>query len=401
MRYGGAQPAVNDEFRPRDIFGPIRREKHRGLGNVPRCSHPAQRHHFVPPFFHLLQRAPSVGSTQDDPDAWRIDQSRDDAVGADSVSRVLDREHPGKSDRRGLGRGVGQRRITEVTVGGDGGRREDDPATALHHARQHGLRCNMEGSHIGVLDASPVGRTGIARVAAFRDRHVVVQHVDGAQSPSHPAHQRRDRYVIEDVDGKGLGGAALTADDVHRFLGGRQVEIGDGNTIREYVTINRGTAQDVGVTRVGDDNWIMAYVHFAHDCQIGSHTIFANACQVAGHVHVGDWAILGATTLVHQFVKIGAHSFTAMGTFLQQDLPPYVTAAGNTAKPYSINSEGLRRRGFTPDAINALKKAYRTLYRSSLSLEEAKAELRVQAQACPEVALFLDFLGSATRGIVR
>ena len=133
------------------------------------------------------------------------------------------------------------------------------------------------------------------------------------------------------------------------------VEIGDGNTIREYVTINRGTAQDVGVTRVGDDNWIMAYVHFAHDCQIGSHTIFANACQVAGHVHVGDWAILGATTLVHQFVKIGAHSFTAMGTFLQQDLPPYVTAAGNTAKPYSINSEGLRRRGFTPDAINALK----------------------------------------------
>ncbi len=179
------------------------------------------------------------------------------------------------------------------------------------------------------------------------------------------------------------------------------VEIGDGNTIREYVTINRGTAQDVGVTRVGDDNWIMAYVHFAHDCQIGSHTIFANACQVAGHVHVGDWAILGATTLVHQFVKIGAHSFTAMGTFLQQDLPPYVTAAGNAAKPYSINSEGLRRRGFTPEAINALKKAYRTLYRSSLSLEEAKAELRVQAQACPEVALFLDFLGSATRGIVR
>lgn len=179
------------------------------------------------------------------------------------------------------------------------------------------------------------------------------------------------------------------------------VEIGDGNTIREYVTINRGTTQDTGVTRIGNDNWIMAYVHFAHDCRIGSQTIFANACQVAGHVEVGDWAILGATTLVHQFVKIGAHSFTAMGTFLQQDLPPYVTAAGNTAKPYGINNEGLRRRGFTPEALNALKRAYRTLYRSSLSLEEAKAELHAQAADCAEVKLLLDFLGASTRGIVR
>ena len=116
------------------------------------------------------------------------------------------------------------------------------------------------------------------------------------------------------------------------------VEIGDGNTIREYVTINRGTELDAGATRVGDDNWIMAYVHFAHDCQIGSHTIFANACQLAGHVTVGDWAILGATTLVHQFVHIGAHAFTGMGTYLAQDLPPYVKAAGNMAKPYGINS---------------------------------------------------------------
>jgi UDP-N-acetylglucosamine acyltransferase len=179
------------------------------------------------------------------------------------------------------------------------------------------------------------------------------------------------------------------------------VEIGDGNTIREYVTINRGTAQDAGVTRIGDGNWIMAYVHFAHDCQIGSHAIFANACQLAGHVHMGDWAILGATTLVHQFVKIGAHSFTAMGTFLQQDLPPYVTAAGNPSHPYGINSEGLKRRGFSPEAINALKRAYRTLYRSSHSLEEAKAELKKQAAACAEVDLLLDFLGGSTRGIVR
>lgn len=179
------------------------------------------------------------------------------------------------------------------------------------------------------------------------------------------------------------------------------VVIGDGNTIREYVTINRGTAQDEGVTRIGDDNWVMAYVHFAHDCQIGSHTIFANACQVAGHVHVGDWAILGATTLVHQFVKIGAHSFTAMGTFLQQDLPPYVTAAGNAARPYGINSEGLRRRGFTLEAIHGLKRGYRTLYRSSLSLEDARTALQEQVLECPETLVLVDFLARSTRGIVR
>ncbi|HZQ74501.1 MAG TPA: acyl-ACP--UDP-N-acetylglucosamine O-acyltransferase [Burkholderiales bacterium] len=179
------------------------------------------------------------------------------------------------------------------------------------------------------------------------------------------------------------------------------VEIGDDNTIREYVTINRGTALDAGTTTVGNDNWIMAYVHFAHDCRIGSHTIFANACQLAGHVVVGDWAIFGATTLVHQFVHIGAHAFTGMGTYLPQDLPPYVRAAGNMAKPYGINSEGLRRRGFAPDTINALKRAYRTLYRSGLSLEEARRELQAQSSASPEVGLFLTFLDQTQRGIIR
>jgi UDP-N-acetylglucosamine acyltransferase len=179
------------------------------------------------------------------------------------------------------------------------------------------------------------------------------------------------------------------------------VQIGDGNTIREYVTINRGTALDAGITSVGDDNWIMAYVHFAHDCRIGSHTIFANACQLAGHVVVGDWAIFGATTLVHQFVHIGAHAFTGMGTYLPQDLPPYVRAAGNMAKPYGINSEGLRRRGFAPETINALKRAYRTLYRSGLSLEEARRELQSQAAACPEAGLILQFLDATKRGIIR
>jgi UDP-N-acetylglucosamine acyltransferase len=179
------------------------------------------------------------------------------------------------------------------------------------------------------------------------------------------------------------------------------VEIGDNNTIREYVTINRGTAQDAGVTRVGSDNWIMAYVHFAHDCHVGSHTIFANCSQLAGHVTVGDWVIFGAATLVHQFVHIGAHAFTGMGTYLAQDLPPYVKAAGNMAKPYGINSEGLRRRGFSADSIAGLKRAYKTLYRSGLSLAEAKRELAAQAARCPPVQDFVDFLQQSKRGFIR
>jgi UDP-N-acetylglucosamine acyltransferase len=179
------------------------------------------------------------------------------------------------------------------------------------------------------------------------------------------------------------------------------VEIGDDNTIREYVTINRGTALDAGVTRLGNKNWVMAYVHFAHDCQIGNNTIFANSCQLAGHVIVGDWAIFGATTLVHQFVHIGAHAFTGMGTYLAQDLPPYVKAAGNMAQPYGINSEGLRRRGFTADEIMGLKRAYRTLYRAGLSLEEARRQLEAQAAACPPVRALVEFLDASKRSIIR
>jgi len=179
------------------------------------------------------------------------------------------------------------------------------------------------------------------------------------------------------------------------------LEIGDGNTIREYVTINRGTAQDAGATRIGNDNWIMAYVHIAHDCQIGSHTIFANATQLAGHVHIGDWAILGGVTLVHQFVHIGAHSFAAVGTILVQDVPPYVMVAGHDAKPHGINSEGLRRRGFSPETISTLKRAYRALYRSGLGLEEARGALEALAEDCPEVRPILDFLARSARGIVR
>lgn len=180
-----------------------------------------------------------------------------------------------------------------------------------------------------------------------------------------------------------------------------RLEIGDGNTIREFCTLNCGTAQDAGVTRLGNDNWIMAYVHLAHDCQIGDHTIFANNAQLAGHVHVEDHAILGGFTGVHQFVRIGAHSFTAIATVLVHDLPPYVMAAGDTAKPYGINTEGLRRRGFSAAALAAIKRAYKTLYKSGLTLDQARAQLAEQTKTCAEVGLLSDFLQGSTRGIVR
>ena len=154
-----------------------------------------------------------------------------------------------------------------------------------------------------------------------------------------------------------------------------RLEIGDRNTIREFCTFNLGTIQDVGVTKIGDDNWIMAYVHIAHDCQVGNKTTFANNAQLAGHVTVEDWAILGGYTGVHQFCRVGAHVMTAVGTVILQDVPPYLMAAGNTAQPYGINVEGLKRRGFTAESLLALKRAYRTLYKSGLLLEEAKAKL--------------------------
>lgn len=180
-----------------------------------------------------------------------------------------------------------------------------------------------------------------------------------------------------------------------------RLEIGNDNTIREFCTLNRGTAQDGGVTRIGDSNWIMAYVHMAHDCQVGSHTIFANNAQLAGHVHVGDHAILGGFTVVHQFCRIGAHSMTAMGTILLQDLPPYVTASGNTAVPHGINSEGLRRRGFSAEAISAIKRAYKTLYKSGLSFEEARLNIASEADTRPELLALADFLAVPGRGVIR
>ena len=180
-----------------------------------------------------------------------------------------------------------------------------------------------------------------------------------------------------------------------------RLEIGDRNTIREFCTFNVGTVQDAGATRIGNDNWIMAYVHIAHDCQVGNHTTFANNSQLAGHVHVDDWTILGGYTGVHQFCRIGAHVMTAVGTVVLQDVPPYLMAAGNSAQPYGINVEGLKRRGFSPEAIMALKRAYRTIYKSGLMLEEAKAKLVEEAKEQPDVQLFVDFLNISKRGIIR
>ena len=181
-----------------------------------------------------------------------------------------------------------------------------------------------------------------------------------------------------------------------------RLEIGDRNTIREFCTLNIGTAQDVGVTRIGSDNWIMAYVHIAHDCQVGNDIIFANNTALAGHVTVGDHAVLGGFTGVHQFCQIGAHVMTAISTVVYKDIPPYVLAAGSDgAKPNGINSEGLKRRGFSPEAISAVKQAYKTLFRNGLTLEQARVELLDQALTHPEIQLILDFLAKATRGIIR
>lgn len=184
-----------------------------------------------------------------------------------------------------------------------------------------------------------------------------------------------------------------------------QLIVGDRNTIREFCTMNRGTVQDDGITALGDDNWIMAYVHLAHDCKVGNRVIMANNAQLAGHVHVGDWAILGGFTAVHQFVHIGAHSMTGLGSILFQDLPPFIMAAGNIAEARSFNLEGLKRRGFTPEQLNAVKQMYRLLYRRGLTVDQAQIEMAGLQASHPEardtIQLMLDFLKTATRGIIR
>ncbi|MDO4905051.1 MAG: acyl-ACP--UDP-N-acetylglucosamine O-acyltransferase [Lautropia sp.] len=184
-----------------------------------------------------------------------------------------------------------------------------------------------------------------------------------------------------------------------------KLEIGDDNDIREFVTINRGTVQDSGVTRVGSHNLLMAYVHVAHDCVIGDHAILANTTNLGGHVRIGDWAILGGNSQVHQFCQIGAHAMTGTGTIVLQDIPTYVMASGNPVATHGINSEGLRRRGFTPDEIMIIKRAYKLLYRQGLSLDEAKRGLAemIAIDASHDKCLtpLLRFLEGVNRGIAR
>ncbi len=180
-----------------------------------------------------------------------------------------------------------------------------------------------------------------------------------------------------------------------------RLEIGDRNIFRESCTINRGTTHDKGVTRIGSDNLFMAYAHVAHDCQVGSNTVFANCASLAGHVEIGDWVILGGLTAVHQFCKVGAHAFLAGGAIVLRDVPPFVMVAGNPAAPHAVNSEGLKRRGFTEEHIRAIREAYRTLYRSELRLSDALAHLQELALEHPVVRPFVDFLGTSSRSIVR
>ncbi len=184
-----------------------------------------------------------------------------------------------------------------------------------------------------------------------------------------------------------------------------RLEIGDGNTIREFCTFNLGTAQDAGVTRLGDDNWVMAYVHLAHDCQVGSHTILANNATLAGHVHLGDWAIVGGLTGIHQFCRVGAHAMLGFASAVSQDVPPFMLVDGNPLAVRGINAEGLRRRGFGAERIAAVKRMHRLLYREGLTLEQARAAIAALAAEVPaaaaDVALMGDFLARSRRGIAR
>jgi UDP-N-acetylglucosamine acyltransferase len=180
-----------------------------------------------------------------------------------------------------------------------------------------------------------------------------------------------------------------------------RLEIGDRNVIREFVTLNRGTTKDEGVTRIGDDNLFMAYAHVAHDCRVGSQCVFANNATLGGHVHVDDWVIMGGLSAVHQFCKVGAHAFIANNAAVTRDVPPYIMAVGQPAAAHSVNSEGLKRRGFTPEQIRNLRNAFRLLYRSGLKLADATAQLAAIAEEQPEVRAIVEFLPRSTRSIVR
>ena len=196
-----------------------------------------------------------------------------------------------------------------------------------------------------------------------------------------------------------IGGAAQDK----KFSGERtELVIGDRNLIREFVTINRGTGEGGGITRVGDDNWLLAYVHIAHDCQVGNRVVFSNYSALAGHVEIGDWVIVSGYAGVHQFCKVGAHAFIGMGCLVGSDVPPFVMMANEQqGRPRGINSEGLKRRGFDAPRISAIKRAYRTLYMAGLSMPEARAQLERQAQDSDDVRQMLEFLDRSERSLAR
>lgn len=196
---------------------------------------------------------------------------------------------------------------------------------------------------------------------------------------------------------------SIGADPQDKKFQGEQaaLEIGDNNLFREFVTINRGTGDGGGVTRIGNDNWLMAYVHVAHDCSIGNHTIFANAASLAGHVRVDDHAILGGFTLIHQFCQVGAHAFTSMGSVINRDVPPYVTVAGNFAEPKGINTEGLKRRGYSTEKIMSIRRAYKTLYLSGLPLAEARNQIDAAAGTDEELRMLVEFIDRSERSLIR
>jgi UDP-N-acetylglucosamine acyltransferase len=201
--------------------------------------------------------------------------------------------------------------------------------------------------------------------------------------------------------------AALGGEPQDKKYAGEDTElvIGDGNTIREFCTFNIGTGGGGGVTRVGSDNWVMAYAHVAHDCRIGDHCVIANAVTFAGHVEVGDWVILGGLAAIHQFVRVGDHAMAGGGSILLQDLPPFVICSGNPAAAHGLNSEGLRRRGFSADAIATLRRAYKAIYKEGLTAAEACERLERMAEAAPDsepnLRLLAGFVRNSTRGIVR
>jgi len=180
-----------------------------------------------------------------------------------------------------------------------------------------------------------------------------------------------------------------------------RLEIGDRNQIREFTTINRGTIQDGGVTRIGNDNLLMAYTHVAHDCQVGNNTILANAASLGGHVRIDDWAILGGFSMVHQFCRVGAHSFSAMNSVIAKDVPPYVMIGGHPAKPHGINIEGLQRRGYSVEQIARIKKAYKTIYHSGMLLQDAISKIEIHCADFPELQFLAQFLRASQRSIVR